>query len=207
MKAKNFLFTAVLTFGAILFATNVSGQSFSFGTASTTGTSPDGKVELVLKLKDFQELTVSTTNSKVVFEFKSKADFIKADKTVATALEHLTVFSTKKFNINVQATEFTFDGNLLTGGLGLFTVTATNKGVVNGKADMPVILTTGQQPLFLDSQNRTKSVDGYKIDVDYTLTNPSLLLDKMDDLATATKAEFGSQNEFTSTVTYTIIPG
>lgn len=46
MKAKNFLFTAVLTFGAILFATNVSGQTTNVttGTGTATGGSIEGTV-------------------------------------------------------------------------------------------------------------------------------------------------------------------
>lgn len=37
MKTKNFLFTAVLTFGAILFATNVSAQKVTTPTAVAEG--------------------------------------------------------------------------------------------------------------------------------------------------------------------------
>lgn len=76
MKTKNFLFTAVLTFGAILFATNVSGQTGSVteGTGNVEGTNT-GNVQLVLKLKDFQELKVDAAKSKVEFIYDSRDDY------------------------------------------------------------------------------------------------------------------------------------
>lgn len=201
MKAKNFLFTAVLTFGAILFATNVSAQT----TPVTTGT-----VNLNIKLKDFQELKVNGASSIVEFSFESSNDFIKTTETVVTADNQLTVFSTKKFNINVKATDFTGGGKTLTGviDLGLFKVQATN---VNGKPVVGenVVLnsTTTPQNLFTSSQERTKSIDGYNVGINYTLTNPSTLIDKIDELVTKTSIDGTTEDTYTSTVTYTIIPG
>ena len=206
MKAKNFLFTAVLTFGAILFATNVSGQEITFGTSTiTAGSGTTGYVELVLKLSDIQELKVDGS-SQVIFTYDSRDDYSSTGLVSKTANNQLTVFSTKKYNIEVKATDFTTEegtNKTLTGGLGLFKVQATkvNGAEVVGK---DVSLSQDSQFLFDGSQSRTKSADGYKIDIDYKLTNPSLLIDKME--AIATKADFGNQNEFKSTVTYTIVP-
>jgi len=207
MKTKNFLFTAVLTFGAILFATNVSAQEVTFEESTiTAGTGTVGNVELVLKLTDIQELTVGS-NSKVVFAYDTRDDYSSTTEVSETAVNQLTVFSTKKYNITVKATEFTTDegtNNTLTDGLSSFTVQATKVNNVEVEGNS-VTLSSSPLNLFGDSQSRTKDAAGYKIDIDYKLTNPSLLIDKMESIATAT--DFGKQEEFASTVTYTIIPG
>ncbi|MFA6703168.1 MAG: hypothetical protein WCS06_10975, partial [Dysgonamonadaceae bacterium] len=152
MKTKNFLFTAVLTFGAILFATNVSAQEVTFGTTEiAAGSGTKGNVELVLRLSDIQELKVTGTNSQVVFTYNSRDQYSSTTEVSKTAVNQLTVFSTKKYNITVNATEFTTDegtNNTLTDGLSYFTVKATTK--VNGHevVGKDVVLSQGAQPLF-----------------------------------------------------------
>lgn len=212
MKAKNFLFTAVLTFGAILFATNVNAQSASVtkGEGTATAGKTVGTVDLVLKLKDFQELKVNGGSSTVQFSFESSADFTSDKSVSAYANAQLNVFSTKKFNIEVSASEFTTTGGTnktLTGGTALFSVQATKVNNVEVVGSKSVVLTQTAQNLFdsAKSQSRTKLAEGYNVDINYTLSNPSALIDLME--AIATPADFGNQNEFTSTVTYTIIPG
>lgn len=205
MKAKNFLFTAVLTFGAFLFATNVSAQTTNVteGTGNVEGTKT-GDVKLVLKLQDFQELTVNAATSKVEFTYDSRDDYSKSDAAVAKAAEQLTAFSTKKFNINVRATDFISGPvTLPTEVLRMFTITATNKNV--GTANAPVALGKTDQPIFSGSQSKTKTADGYKIDIDYSLVSPKAILNTIGDLATETT--YGIDDVYTSTVTYTIIPG
>jgi len=203
MKTKNFLFTAVLTFGAILFATNVSAQEVTFGTTEiAAGSGTKGNVELVLRLSDIQELTVNNLNSKVVFTYVTREDYNSTASKSETAVKQLKVFSTKKYNIAVNATEFTtVDKKPLTGGLGSFTVKAikVNDSSVEGNV---VDLSSGAN-LFTSSQSRTKVAAGDDIDIVYSLTNPSSLIDKIDNI---TSADFGTEEEFSSTITYTINP-
>jgi hypothetical protein len=209
MKAKNFLFTAVLTFGAILFATNVSGQTTNVttGTGTATGGSIEGTVSLVLKLKDFQELKVNGGSSTVEFTYNSRDDYSESDAAVAKAPEQLTAFSTKKFNIYVRATEFKSGTvTLPTEVLDMFTITATNKGV-GSIADTPVTLGTTDKRIFSDSQSKTTNSDGYKIDIDYSLVNPKAILEAMGETDIVKISDETLYNEYTSTVIYTIIPG
>ena len=215
MKTKNFLFTAVLTFGAILFATNVSAQEVTFGTTEiTAGTGTVGNVELVLKLQDFQELNVNAATSKVEFTFDSKDDYRNTElkPAVAKATDQLTVFSTKKFNINVKATQFkNLTENLPLDVLKYFTVQATNNASTDASTDVlgsKVILfntTETAVNLFAESQSKTKNAAGYTIDIEYSLTDPSAILNTIGDLTTETA--YGTEDVYTSTVTYTIFPG
>lgn len=208
MKAKNFLFTAVLTFGAILFATNVSAQSptVTQGTGTAAGGSTVGTVNLVLKLKDFQELKVNGGSSKVEFSFDSRDDYTKTGPAVAEAKKQLTAFSTKSFNIYVKATDFkagevTLSNDLL----GYFTVAATNEK--SGKKDASVTLENTDKKLFSAPQSKTTTGEGYNIDIDYSLTSPRAILEAMGETDIVKISESNLYNEYSSTVTYTIIPG
>ena len=205
MKAKNFLFTAVLTFGAILFATNVSAQeevkrAIGAASAEVVGTSPEAKVELVLKLKDFQELTVNPSIAKVEYTFDTRAAYKQAGSSDINVENQLTAFSTKQFDIKVKATNFTtgIDGETLPDVLSLFTVQATNNTSEGDKTGEELILKTDEQTL-LKAQKKTKNSAGNTIDIKYSLKNPDKLLDKMGEIDVK-----NAEDSYTSIVTYTI---
>ena len=205
MKAKNFLFTAVLTFGAILFATNVSAQeevkrAIGAASAEVVGTSPEAKVELVLKLKDFQELTVNPSIAKVEYTFDTRAAYKQAGSSDINVENQLTAFSTKQFDIKVEATNFTtgIDGETLPDVLSLFTVQATNNTSEGDKTGEELILKTDEQTL-LKAQKKTKNSAGNTIDIKYSLKNPDKLLDKMGEIDVK-----NAEDSYTSIVTYTI---
>jgi len=207
MKTKNFLFTAVLTFGAILFATNVSGQTGSVteGTGNVEGTNT-GNVQLVLKLKDFQELKV-TENQTVDFTFDEITDYTGSKNIDVTVENQLTAFSTKKYKIQVKASDFkdatTTPTTLPTGVLGLFTVVATRKDDAGNPVSTGSVNLGIENADLLKDQLKTKVSTGDKIDIKYSISGSALY----NALGKTVNASDGTAGDYASTVTYTILPG
>lgn len=164
-----------------------------------------------MNLKDFQELTVNVATSKVVFTFNTREAY-KTETAVGVKAENqLTAFSTKKFNINVKATQFkNLTENLPLDVLSYFTVQATNNASTDVLGSIVILSNTTETAvnLFAESQSKTKNAAGYTIDIEYSLTDPSAILKAIGDFEKENDGvSSGIEGDYTSIVTYTIVAG
>lgn len=88
-----------LTFTTILGITSASANSGP----------GDGSVTLNVKLNPIQTLTVNSNQKVVDLEYKTKDDYLQG--VASTQENHLTVFSTGGFNINVKSSDAQLTGS------------------------------------------------------------------------------------------------
>ena len=94
----------LLAFTAVLGITGANANS-----GHGDGNGGNGSVTLNVKLNPIQTLTVNSNQKVVDLEYKTKDDYLKG--VTSTQENHLTVFSTGGFNINVKSSSAQLTGS------------------------------------------------------------------------------------------------
>src|SRR5690554_167408 len=130
MKTKNFLLTGALLIVALFSVNSVMAEP----PAGYTGQTSDN-ITVNLKFKPIQSIQVNPSQKTVDFEYSSPEDYMYGlgEKT-QTFDDHLTVYHSGGFQVNVQSSGFLNSGNLLDETKDHVTITATN-GTGNNRSN------------------------------------------------------------------------
>lgn len=198
MKTKNFLLTGALLIVALF---SVNGVMAAEPTNYVPGQTSD-KVTVNLIFKPIQSIQVNPSQKTVNFEYSSPGDYMNGllgEKT-QTFDDHLTVYHSGGFQVDVQSSGFLNSGNLLDETEDHVTITATN-GTDNDRSDYIFVnnfsLNKNQSSTFITSPGGGM---GLKFHVAYTHNDSETNRAKYIDLTTGEVTTV-----YTAEVTYTIV--
>jgi hypothetical protein len=179
MKTKSFLITVLIILSGILNVNSVFAQ-----------TTYDN-VTLNIKLNPIQTITVNA--SEVNLSYTDKAHYEKG-VTSGKLGSHLSIFSTGAFNVSVSAKDDVFQTDNVDSDIPVNIVKITATGGIEETGKSGVELNTNPALLIAS----TTGGSDLKYDVEYKTTH--------SEYAYINHYKDGSNNTFTTTVTYTIVP-
>lgn len=197
MKTKNFLLTGALLIVALFSVNGVMAEGPSDYVKGQTS----DNVTVNLIFKPIQSIQVNPSQKTVNFEYSSPEDYMNGlgEKT-QTFDDHLTVYHSGGFQVDVQSSGFLNSGNLLDETEDHVTITATN-GTDNNRSNYSFVdnfsLNKKQPSTFITSPGGGM---GLKFDVAYTHNDSEANRAKYIDLTTGLV-----KTVYTAEVTYTIV--
>ncbi len=197
MKTKNFLLTGALLIVALFSVNSVMAADPTNYVAGKTS----DNVQVNLIFKPIQSIQVNPSQETVDFEYSSPEDYMNGlgEKT-QTFDDHLTVYHSGGFQVEVQSSGFLNSGNLLDETEDHVTITATN-GTDNNRSNYTFVdnfsLNKKQPSKFITSPGGGM---GLKFDVAYTHNDSEANRAKYIDLTTGRV-----ETVYTAEVTYTIV--
>ena len=197
MKTKNFLLTGALLIVALFSVNGVMAQdppNYVAGQISDN-------VTVNLKFKPIQSIQVNPSQKTVDFEYSSPGDYMNGlGEKIQTFDDHLTVYHSGGFQVDVQSSGFLNSGNLLDETEDHVTITATN-GTDNNRSNYSFVdnfsLNEKQPSTFITSPGGGM---GLKFNVAYTHNDSEANRAKYIDLTTGLV-----ETVYTADVTYTIV--
>lgn len=197
MKTKNFLLTGALLIVALF---SVNGVMAAEPTDYVAGKTSDA-VTVNLKFAPIQSIQVNPSQKTVDFEYSSPEDYMYGlgEKT-QTFNDHLTVYHSGGFRVDVESSGFLNSGNLLDETEDHVTITATN-GTGNNRSNYIFVnnfsLNKKEPSPFITSPGGGM---GLKFHVAYTHNDSETNREKYIDLTTGLV-----ETVYTAEVTYTIV--